>query len=154
MRPPSAIAHAATVGVVLEGADVLDGGVGDLRRLLVELDGRVRDVTAARDLARAVGEYGLTTAVTPGTLATSAKSFSMRACTAAVRATPPAWAKTIWPSSPARAGNRVSSSCAARADSVSVREKPWEKDEPTLEPITLTATRATIHSTTTLRRRR
>ena len=39
-------------------------------------------------------------------------------------------------------------------DSVSVRENPWENEAPTLEPITLTATRATIHSTTTLRRRR
>ncbi len=81
----------------------------------------------------------------------------MRACTAASWTPPapsPACAKTIWPSSPARAGKRVSSSCAARADSVSLRENPCENEAPTFDPITLTATNATIQSTTTRLRRR
>ena len=49
--PTERDADTAAVGVVGEVADALDGRVGDLRRHAVELDGRVRDVAVARDLA-------------------------------------------------------------------------------------------------------
>ena len=97
--------------------------------------------------------YGLTTAATCGTSATSANSASMRCCTAG-SCTPPAAAKTIWPSSPAWAGNRDCRRSVARCDSVPDRWKPCENVAPTLDPTALTATSATIHRTTTRRRRR
>ena len=97
--------------------------------------------------------YGLTTAVTCGTLATSANSASMRCCTAGAP-TPSAEANTIWPSSPACAGKRDWRRSVARCDSVPDRWKPWENVAPTLDPTALTATSATIHRTTTRRRRR
>ena len=150
--PPSSTCSAGRTRRLGRGDDAVDRRLRELGRPAGRRSTVAKAIVPSFDTAWVPCAYGLTTAVTCGSLSIRARSGVTTRRTSGAVTVPARARKTIWSASPACAAKRLCSRSTARCEEVPGSEKSLLVREPIACEPASRATAAATHATTTVRR--